>query len=232
MKISGLVKLTLLDYPDKVAATVFTSGCNLRCPFCHNASLVIRAADAETISQEDVLAFLSKRAKVLEGVCVSGGEPLLQNDLEKFLEKVKTIGYSVKLDTNGTFPDKLEHIVNSKLVDYVAMDVKNSKSLYNATCGCITDIDAVSKSVEFLKSGAVPYEFRTTVTGTFHSERGMTEMGEWLKGAEKLYLQQFTDSGDLIDSSVCGADVQTLKKYRDILSAYVGCVAIRGVDVD
>lgn len=227
MIFGGLQKLTLLDYPEKVACTVFTSGCNFRCPFCHNASLVCHSASSLTFGE--VSAFLKKRKNVLEGVCLTGGEPLVQNDVEDFLKFAKDLGYKVKLDTNGSFPDKLEKIVKSGLVDYVAMDVKNSLEKYFETVGREIDTEAVRRSVELLKSDVVDYEFRTTVTGTFHSESSIESMAKWIAGCKRAYLQKFVASGDLIDRTVFGCDDETLKKYLEILRRYVSCAEIRGI---
>lgn len=227
MKIGGLQKLTLLDFPGKVACTVFTCGCNLRCPFCHNATLVLDSG--EQMSTDEILAFLNKRKNVLEGMCLTGGEPLIQQGVEEFLTQVKTMGYKVKLDTNGAFPDRLQKLIAGGLVDYVAMDVKNSKQEYCKTVGVNVDMEAICKSVELLKSGIVDYEFRTTVTNTFHTEKSIEEMAQWLKGAKALYLQQFVNSGDLIDGTVTGADEQTLRRYQQIAEQYITNVELRGI---
>lgn len=228
MKFGGLQKLTLLDYPGKVACTVFTSGCNLRCPFCHNAALV--GGGGENYTSEDILSFLKKRRNVLEGMCLTGGEPLIQNGAEDFLAQVKSLGYKVKLDTNGCFPERLRNIISAGLADYVAMDVKNSADAYPITVGCYVDIDAVSRSVELLKSGVVDYEFRTTVTGSFHSEQSIEQTAKWLSGAKVWYLQQFVNSGDLIDPSVTGADEATMRRYKQIAERYVSRVELRGIE--
>ena len=227
MKFGGLQKLTLLDYPNKMACTVFTVGCNFRCPFCHNNSLVCNSVDL--LSENQILAFLAKRKHVLEGMCLTGGEPLLQSDVAEFLTEVKKLGYLVKLDTNGANPAKLKQLVELGLVDYVAMDIKNCKQLYNQTAGVDVDMDAICQSVDFLKSGVVDYEFRTTVTGNLHDESSIAEMGQWLAGAKVVYLQQFVDSGDLIDPTTTGCDEPTLKRYQTILQQYVPNVQLRGV---
>lgn len=230
MKFGGLAKLTLLDYPEKVACTVFTVGCNFRCPFCHNAGLV-GGTNCENLSEQDVLDFLAKRRHVLEGVCLTGGEPLLQQGVENFLRKVKALGYSVKLDTNGSFPDRLQGLLSAGLVDYVAMDVKNSIAAYPKTAGCGgADVDAVCRSVQLLKSGVVSYEFRTTVTGNYHTAQTMEEMGKWLEGCDKLYLQKFVDSGDLIDGTTTGCSDDTMRQYQRILQKYVPNTYLRGVE--
>ena len=230
MKFGGLTKLTLLDYPEKVACTLFTTGCNFRCPFCHNAGLVC-GTDYENLTEQDVLDFLGKRAAVLEGMCLTGGEPLLQPDVKEFLIKVKAMGYSVKLDTNGSFPDKLRDLIAAGLVDYVAMDVKNSRENYAVTAGCGNlDLDAICRSVELLKSGVVPYEFRTTVTGNYHTRESITAMGRWLAGDCRLYLQKFVNSGQLIDGNTVGCSDDTLREFQRILQQYVPNTFLRGVD--
>ena len=231
MVFGGLMKLTLLDYPEKVACTVFTKGCNLRCPFCHNATLV-HGRDCEQLTEDDVLAFLDKRKHVLEGMCLTGGEPLLNDvdDLCAFLGKVKGLGYSVKLDTNGFFPDKLQRLVANGLVDYVAMDVKNSLSRYAETIGCAADLAKMQQSVAYLRSGIVPYEFRMTVTGNHHDEQSVAELGQWLAGDSKMFLQKFVDSGDILDKSTTGCDEETLRRYRQILLPYLPDTHLRGVE--
>ena len=230
MKFGGLQKLTLLDYPEHVACTLFTIGCNLRCPFCHNNSLVVGNLDKlEQITQDELLEFLRKRSNVLEGVCITGGEPLLQAGIVEFVTQVKQMGYKVKLDTNGTYPEKLRELINAKLVDYVAMDIKNSKAMYNKTCGCVVEMDDICASVDLLKSDVVDYEFRTTVTGTFHSDNSIEESAKWLVGAKRWYLQQFVDSGELIDNTVVGVNAETLTRYQQIAKQYVPNTQLRGV---
>lgn len=169
MTINGLQKLTLLDYPGKVACTIFFAGCNFRCPFCHNASLVLAPAEAEQISEETVLAFLKKRQGVLDGVCITGGEPLLQPELPAFIEKIRALGYAVKLDTNGYFPARLQQLIDAGLVDYIAMDVKNAPEKYPQTVGISPfDLSPVLKSMEILRTCGMPFEFRTTVVHGLH----------------------------------------------------------------
>lgn len=228
MIIGGLVNLTLLDYPDKVACTVFTAGCNFRCPFCHNNSLVC-GNGGRRIMESEVLAFLKKRRGVLEGMCLTGGEPLIQGGVEEFLRRVKDLGYSVKLDTNGAFPDRLRAIIEAGLVDYVAMDVKNSRERYAETAGCAVDMTAIEQSVQLLKSGVVDYEFRTTVTGNYHDEQNIEDMAKWLVGAKRYYLQKFVNSGDLIDGSTVGCGEDTMKRYLEIVRKYVLSAQLRGI---
>ena len=230
MIIKGLAKLTLLDYPGKVACTVFTGGCNFRCPFCHNASLVIRPGDVDAIDEEDFFSFLQKRHGVLEGVCVTGGEPTLMPDLEAFLERIKLYGYSVKLDTNGSFPEKLAALVEARLVDRVAVDIKNSPESYGKTVGIENfDLSPIRQTVEYLKSGAVDYEFRTTVVNELHSEADMESIGRWIEGANAYYLQQFIDSGDLIGTDLSAPEKTRMESYLAIVKQYVSNSHIRGM---
>ena len=202
MHIEAYQKLTLLDYPGKTAAIIFTHGCNFRCPFCHNAGLVIRGSEG-TVPESEVLEYLEKRKKLLDGICITGGEPLLQKDIADFIIKVKNLGYSVKLDTNGSFPERLEELIFAGIIDYVAMDIKNSREKYPLTAGAPQDIVAkVEKSVNILMNSGIDYEFRTTVCKGLHTPCDMAAIGEWIKGAKAYYLQPFKDSGDI----VCGSE--------------------------
>lgn len=228
MKISGLQKVTLLDYPGKVAATVFTPGCNLRCPFCHNASLVLQTG-GEDIPPEKVLSFLKKRQGILDGVCVSGGEPLLQPDLSDFLGRIRALGFAVKLDTNGTNPTLLDRLIREGLVDYVAMDIKNSRERYGHTVG-IPDFDcsAVEASVNLLLRGTVDYEFRTTVVRGLHDAQSFSSIADWIVGAKRYFLQNFVDSGDLI-SRCEGCSRQEMEEFLRLLSGRMAHVELRGI---
>lgn len=230
MKFNGFQKLTLLDYPGKVACTLFTAGCNLRCPFCHNASLVTHIDNVVSYDEGEILDFLGKRQGILEGVCITGGEPLMQSGVTDFIKKVKELGYSVKLDTNGTFPEKLSMLAESKLIDYVAMDIKNCKEKYALTSG-ITDLNIgnIEKSVEFLLSGKIGYEFRTTVVTEFHTPQDIGEIAKWIKGADKYYLQNFVDSGDLIADGLCAVSPEIMQNMRTIASEFIPNTEIRGV---
>ena len=192
MLIAGLQKLTLLDYPGTVACTVFTGGCNFRCPFCHNAPLVLPELMGQDTDEEQVLAFLKKRQGVLDGVAITGGEPLLHKDIGAFLEKVRALGFKIKLDTNGSFPDRLQEIISAGLVDRVAMDIKNAPELYAKTVGLpALDLAPIERSKELLLRGDVDYEFRTTVVKGLHTEESITGAAKWLAGAKEYYLQQF-----------------------------------------
>ena len=230
MVIYGLQKLSLLDFPGKTACTVFTGGCNWRCPFCHNASLVTALNTVEPVPEEEFFAFLKKRQNILDGVCITGGEPLLQPDIIEFIKKVREYGYSIKLDTNGSFPDKLKEIINSGLVDYVAMDIKNSPDKYPLTTG-ITDVDitAISKSASFLMNSGVDYEFRTTVVKEFHTQADFEKISDWLKGAKCYFLQSFTDSGDILGGTFQANSKDELEKFKAILEKNIRSVSIRGV---
>ncbi len=229
MNIQGLQKLTLLDYPGKMACTIFTAGCNLRCPFCHNSRLVINPEKQSEYSEEEIFKFLKKRAGILDGVAITGGEPLLQKDIEDFIRRVKDLGYSVKLDTNGTFPEKLRDLVEKGLVDYVAMDVKNSAELYAETIGISGyDISKIKESINFLLEGKVDYEFRTTVVREFHSVFGMNGLGEMIKGAKRHFLQGFIDSGELIGFGMSAVPLEEMERMKKIMLQYVDECEIRG----
>ncbi len=229
MELGGLQKLTLLDYPGQVACTIFTAGCNLRCPFCHNAGLVTRPVEAG-LQQEELLAFLKKRQGLLDGVCITGGEPLLHPDLPGLIQKIKDLGYRVKLDTNGTFPQKLQQILQDGLCDYVAMDIKNAPRRYGETVGMDAGavLPAVQKSVELLLGGQVDYEFRTTLVAQFHSIEEFYELGPWLQGARHYYLQRFVDSGDLIRPGLTHVPEDTAKAMVLAVQPYVPNTALRG----
>ncbi len=231
MKLIGLQKMTVLDFPGRVACIVFTFGCNFRCPFCHNASLVTGNGDGD-ITEDEFFAFLKKRQGILDGVCVTGGEPLLQNDIEDFLKKIKALGYEIKLDTNGMFPEKLKKIVNAGLVDYVAMDIKNSPEHYALTVGKEEiDFEKIKESVDFLINEAdVEYEFRTTVVAEFHSESVFDGIGELIKGAKNYYLQGFVDSGDLIGENLTPLPKAVMQKMAERVKKYVDNVELRGVN--
>ena len=230
MKINGFQKLTLLDFPGHTACTVFTGGCNLRCPFCHNALLVTEAEELEEYPEEEILAFLKKRQGILDGVAITGGEPLLQRDIRSFIEKVRALGYSVKLDTNGTFPKILRELAEAGLLDYVAVDIKNSKKKYGETTGRPEiDLDPVSETVEFLLHGSVPYEFRTTVVREFHTKEDIEKIGEWIRGADRYVLQHFEDSGNLIGKNMHPVPREEMLEMQQIVRKYVGNAEVRGI---
>ncbi|MBP5167957.1 MAG: anaerobic ribonucleoside-triphosphate reductase activating protein [Oscillospiraceae bacterium] len=231
MFLSGLQKLTLLDYPGKVACTVFTAGCNFRCPFCHNAGLVLPERFSQDVPEEDVLAFLKKRVGILDGVAITGGEPLLHKELPAFLRQVKELGYLVKLDTNGSFPDRLKEVVSEGLVDRVAMDIKNAPDLYAETSGIPRlDLQDIERSKNFLLAGSVEYEFRTTVVKGLHTSESLIEAAKWITGANEYYLQQFKDSGDVIAIGGLSAyNEKEMYALADAVSPYVPGVQVRGI---
>jgi pyruvate formate lyase activating enzyme len=228
MVLGGLQKLTLLDFPGKVACTVFTMGCNFRCGFCHNAPLVL-TADTPPYDEEAFFRFLETRKGLLDGVAVTGGEPLLQKDIAQFLARIKSMGFLVKLDTNGAFPQVLRRLVEEKLVDYVAMDVKNTPQKYPQTCGCTVDVDAIKESVAFLKSGTLPFEFRTTAMAETHTEEDFREIGRWLEGTERYFIQQFKDSGNLVGEGFTAPTEEMMKKYLQAAQAFLPAAELRGV---
>lgn len=229
MVIKGFQKLTLLDFPGHVACTVFTEGCNFRCPFCHNASLVLGGGE-ESYSEDEIFDYLKKRVGILDGVAVSGGEPLLQKDILEFLRKIRELGYKIKLDTNGSFPEKLKEIIDEKLCDYIAVDIKNSPDKYAQTVGRVGyETDRITESVKLLEESHVPYEFRTTVVRELHTAHDIAKIGEWIRGAERWYLQSFVDSGDLISPDMRGFDAEVMNQYIEIARKYVPHAKLRGV---
>lgn len=230
MRIDGLQKMTLLDFPGKVACTVFTGGCNFRCPFCHNALLVTELPENPDYSIEEIFSFLKKRCRLLDGVAITGGEPLMNPDIADFIRQVRDLGYSVKLDTNGSYPERLKNIVGEGLVDYVAMDIKNCKEKYAETIGLKScDLSRIEESVDFLKSGTVDYEFRTTIVNEFHTVEDIRNAAEWIKGAKRYFLQNFVDSGNLIDGSVTGVGKQTMLEMQKAAADFVPQTEIRGI---
>lgn len=228
MKISGLQKLTLLDYPGKMACTVFTYGCNFRCGFCHNA-LLVTEENANVISEDEFFAFLKKRQGILEGVCVSGGEPTLQSDLKDFLVKIKELGYDVKLDTNGTRPALLKSLIDKKLINYMAMDIKNSPEKYSLTCGCDVDIDAIKESVNIIIESGIDHEFRTTTVREYHTAEDFQSIAKWIKGDSKYFLQHFEDSGNLIGENLSPFTKEEMLSFVDNIKGLLPKATIRGV---
>ena len=231
MYLCGLQKLAMVDYPGKLAATVFTGGCNLRCPFCHNALLVTRLDETPELGEEAVLSFLATRTKLLDGVVLSGGEPLLQPDSADFLRKIRQMGFAVKLDTNGFFPDRLSAILEEGLVDYVAMDIKNAPEKYPITCG-IPGLDTapVAESVKLLRQSGVDFEFRTTLVREFHTPEDLLAIGRWLEGSPRYFLQAFVDSGNLVGSGCSPFTPQEMRDFTLLLRPFFREVSLRGVD--
>ena len=230
MDFAGTQSLTLLDFPNKVACILFVRGCNFRCPFCHNASLVCGGAE-NNYPEEDILAFLKKRQGLLDGVVISGGEPTLYPELIPFLHKVKDLGYAIKLDTNGTNPTLLKQILRENLADYVAMDIKNSPHFYSATCGVPkADIASIEESRDVLMSGETEYEFRTTVVDGLHTKESIEELACWIAGAKRYYLQAFKDSGNLLHPENLHAfDQKEMVELLEIAKKYIPSAALRGI---
>ncbi|MBR2697644.1 MAG: anaerobic ribonucleoside-triphosphate reductase activating protein [Clostridia bacterium] len=230
MKIHGLQKMTLLDYPGRVACTVFLGGCDFRCPFCHNYELVDGSAPA-VMEDGELFAFLEKRRGLLDGVAVTGGEPCLRPDLPELLSKIKALGYAVKLDTNGAHPGLLKALIDQKLVDYVAMDIKNSPEKYARTVGLESlDLAPVRQSVELLLSGVVDYEFRTTVVDELHEEKDFEAIGPWIAGARRYFLQAFTDRESVPYGNLHAPSREKMKRCAEVVKPFVTEISLRGLD--
>ena len=231
--ICGLQKMTLLDYPGKIACTVFLGGCNFRCPFCHNSELFMGKPE-KLMEDEDFFKFLKSRKGLLDGVCVSGGEPTLYKNLPEFLARIKELGFLVKLDTNGSRPEVVRELVEENLVDYIAMDVKNSPAMYAQTVGLETmDLTPTEESLRFLIGGTVPYELRTTLVSQLHTEESIQDMGAWLGGLvtgmkpKKLFLQSFVDRDTVLFSGLSAPEPETTKGFAKILEPFADSVTIR-----
>lgn len=229
MKIAGLQKLTLLDYPEHTACTVFTAGCNFRCPFCHNSDVVYNKT--EGVSEEELFEFLASRKGKLDGVCITGGEPLLQPDIVEFMQKIRKLGFLIKLDTNGSMHDKLVAIVNEGLCDYVAMDVKSSPNGYNIACGGMVNVDNVLKSIALLiAQNKVDYEFRTTVVKQLHSKQDFEEIASLIKGCKRYFLQQYKHSHKVIKEGYSAYSEVEMKELCSFIKALNINCALRGID--
>ena len=215
MKIGGLQKTSLLDYPDTLSAIIWTAGCNFRCPFCYNKQLVLRKT--EIISEETILSFLEKRRDVLEGLSISGGEPLLQEDIVDFTEKVKKLKYLIKIDTNGAFPGKLKELIDKKLVDYVSMDVKAPKKKYAQLAGVKIDISKIEQSIDLIKNEAPDYEFKTTIVPGMLDKKDIVEIAKWLEGSKQFYLQQFKSDSPLVSSKLNDIVPYSKEKLSEML---------------
>jgi pyruvate formate lyase activating enzyme len=229
MRICGLQKTTLLDYPSLVACTVFTGGCNMRCIYCHNAPLVLSPGSVPAVDEELFFDFLKKRRGVLQGVCISGGEPTLQGDIREFAAAVKSLGYRVKLDTNGLESGVLKSLISSKVLDMIAMDIKSCPEDYPRVCG-IDDalIPEVIKSARLIMESGLDYEFRTTVPGGVFDGECFEKIGRWIEGSRAYYLQPFKDSGHCMTSGLREPSEEELFAYRDIMLGYVKNTGIRG----
>lgn len=229
MNVQGFQKLTLLDFPERVACTVFCGGCNLRCPFCHNASLV--TSPQENVNgEESLFSYLEKRRGVLDGVCVTGGEPLLQPDLAEGLNRLRQMGFAVKLDTNGSLPHRLQEILERGLVDYVAMDVKSGPSGIGVATGLDGDFTPFAESMKLLRESGIPYEFRTTLVKGIHEERDVLELGEILAGEKRYFLQGFVDSGNILGTGCSAFSEKEMLRFLHLLRKTIPSVQLRGQD--
>ncbi|MDY4670328.1 MAG: anaerobic ribonucleoside-triphosphate reductase activating protein [Oliverpabstia sp.] len=231
VKVHGFNKLTLLDYPGRLACTVFLGHCNFRCPFCHNAGLVLNPEDEPVIPIEEILGTLKKRKGILDGVCITGGEPTVHKKLPEFVQQIKKMDYSVKLDTNGTNPQMVREMVKAGLLDYVAMDIKNSPEKYGETAGIArADLEAIHETVEFLKSGEVDYEFRTTVTRELHKKEDFLKIRKWISGSRRYFLQAYKESEQVIHPVYSSYSREQLENFRQLLLEEISQVEIRGID--
>ncbi|MEG1963887.1 MAG: anaerobic ribonucleoside-triphosphate reductase activating protein [Clostridia bacterium] len=229
MNIVGFTKLTLVDFPNKVSAIVFTEGCNFRCPYCQNASIVL--GKYPVYDEQEIFDYLIKRKNILDGLCISGGEPLLQNDLKQFITKVKALGYAVKIDTNGFMPTQLKQLIEENLVDYVAMDIKNCLAKYPQTVGkAQMQTENILKSIEILKNSGIDYEFRTTLVKEFHNYDDMEQIGKLIAGEKHYYLQNFEESGDILQDGLHGFEPKELNEFKKIAEKYASIVDIRNIE--
>lgn len=230
MKIIGFDKLTLVDYPEKIACILFTGGCNMRCPYCHNGELVLHPEMFPPFSDDEIFSYLDKRKGILDAVVISGGEPTLQKGLEEYVRKIKEYGLLVKLDTNGTRPDVIKDLVEKGLLDYIAMDVKNSLDSYGETCGIPSfNTSAIEESIAFLKEGRVDYEFRTTVTRETHGEKNFISLASLLEGAKAYYIQNFVANENTIEKNLSPLSYEELQSYIRILRKTIENVQIRNI---
>ena len=230
MQIHGFNKTTLLDFPGHLASTVFTGGCNMRCPYCQNADLVLNPMSQPLISEEVVFDHIKKRKGIIEGVCITGGEPTLQKDLEDFIKRLKELGVMVKLDSNGYRPEVLKRLMENGLLDYVAMDIKSSLDEYHIVSGVNLDTSLIKESIDLLKNGPIDYEFRTTVVKELHSKETFEKIGELLSGAKQYFLQGYIDSERVIERRFSSYTKEELEGFVTILKKTIKNVSIRGVD--
>lgn len=229
MNICGYQKTTLLDYPGHVAATIFTGGCNFRCPFCHNSDLLSKSV--ATISEEEIFSFLQKRKNILSGICITGGEPTLQLDLAEFIKKVRSLGYKIKLDTNGYHPEIISNLLDNNLINYIAMDIKAGFSNYSNVCGISNlNIESIKESISIIENSGIDYEFRTTVVKELHTEQDFFEIAEMISSKSLYFIQSFKDSGNILTSGLSSCDLETLNHYLSIIQKKVPNSSLRGID--
>lgn len=230
MKLCGLQKTTLLDFPGHVAATVFLGGCSFRCPFCQNSGLLFKEAQA-LFSEDDFLSFLRKRKGILEGVCITGGEPTLNPDLEDFIIKIRNLGFLIKLDTNGYQPKILKDLIQKGLIDYAAMDIKAGRAHYQKAAGLDRlDISRIEESVSFLMEGTIPFEFRTTAVKGIHEKADFDDIGKWLCGSSRYYIQNYVDSDQVLFPGYDSFSIEELREFLAIIKPHIPSAALRGVD--
>ncbi len=230
MKLHGIQKMTLLDFPGVVSCTIFLGGCDFRCPFCHNFELVDGTAQP-VMDEDELIEFLKSRKALLDGVAITGGEPCLHRDLPELIRHIRSVGYKVKLDTNGYHPEMLRAILDEGLADYVAMDIKNSEEKYALTCGLpAVNMDIIKESISILMNGETDYEFRTTVIKEFHGAEDFEKIGEMIKGARRYFLQRFTDRASVPYGNLSAPSFDEMKEYAEISRKYVPETALRGVE--
>ena len=231
MNICGYQKTTLLDYPGHVAATIFTGGCNFRCPFCHNSDLVVNSTMSPCISQEEIFSFLKKRKNVLSGICITGGEPTLQTNLSEFIKKVRSLGYKIKLDTNGYRPDVISSLLEDNLLDYIAMDIKAGLSNYAKVSGIPNlDTSKIKESISIIENSGIDYEFRTTVVKELHNRQDFLEISEMLSSSSSYFIQSFKDSGNILTPGLSSCDTDTLNQYLAIVKNKLPFCSLRGIE--
>lgn len=227
MEFVGIDKFSLLDYDENVSVVLFAPTCNYRCPFCHNGDSVLGCHSS--IPFDEIISFLKTRVGLIDAVVVSGGEPTLMNDIVEKIEQIKELGFKIKLDTNGTNPDVLKELLGKSLINYVAMDIKNSEKMYPETTGVSNPLmDKIKQSISIIMNSGIDYEFRTTLVAEYHSNESITEMGELIKGAKKLFLQKFVDREGVIKKGLHPVEEVWASSYKEILSNYVDCVELRG----
>ena len=210
--IDGFDKLTLLNYPDKVACTIFTKGCNFKCPFCHNSSLI--SLDKENDKYKEVISYLNKRKGILDGVCITGGEPLIHKSTKELIKEIKDMGFLVKLDTNGSNPNALKELIDENLIDYVAMDIKNTFDKYEMTIGCKTNIDNIKMSIDVIESSNIDYEFRTTIVKELHTFDDIKGIVNMLDKKSKYYIQNFRNSDGVLNKKLNGFKIEELENLQ------------------
>lgn len=231
MKLGGCQKLTLLDFPGHTACTVFTEGCNFRCPFCHNSSLVVMKEKLPEYDINEFFSFLEKRHGLLDGVAITGGEPLLQPDIIDFIRQIRNLGFDVKLDTNGSIPSVLEEIIQKQLVNYIAMDIKNCKENYAKTCGLTSfDLGKIEKSIQLIYSSGIPFEFRTTVVKELHTKDDLIKIAQWIPSDSPYFLQGFVDSGDILEANMSAYSNDEMRELLTAIKPFNSHASLRGIN--